>query len=144
MVIVALGCFLFFYFTDTATTEIYTLSLHDALPISSASDVASSAPLWRRIAPTIQKLTPPHNRKLGIDRYLALAFQDLLQRDAADFGKLLPLRLAGERPRQGGPIEGQSRFPTPSEAMLVRAVEAETLLRFRECGTGGSLFGFDI
>src|SRR5438046_4012877 len=26
-------CF-FFFFTDTATTEIYTLSLHDALPIS--------------------------------------------------------------------------------------------------------------
>src|SRR5207249_7785454 len=25
----------FFFFTDTATTEIYTLSLHDALPISS-------------------------------------------------------------------------------------------------------------
>src|SRR5689334_24192138 len=30
-------CFLlfcFFFFNDTATTEIYTLSLHDALPIS--------------------------------------------------------------------------------------------------------------
>src|SRR5690554_7733903 len=26
--------FSFFFFTDTATTEIYTLSLHDALPIS--------------------------------------------------------------------------------------------------------------
>src|SRR5687768_18248202 len=26
----------FFFFTDTATTEIYTLSLHDALPISHA------------------------------------------------------------------------------------------------------------
>src|SRR5258708_20796639 len=26
---------LFFFFNDTATTEIYTLSLHDALPISS-------------------------------------------------------------------------------------------------------------
>src|SRR6202035_6191325 len=25
----------FFFFNDTATTEIYTLSLHDALPISS-------------------------------------------------------------------------------------------------------------
>src|SRR5690349_24028285 len=25
--------FIFFFFTDTATTEIYTLSLHDALPI---------------------------------------------------------------------------------------------------------------
>src|ERR1035438_10929844 len=27
-------CCLFFFFNDTATTEIYTLSLHDALPIS--------------------------------------------------------------------------------------------------------------
>src|SRR2546429_1419910 len=27
-------CFSFFFFNDTATTEIYTLSLHDALPIS--------------------------------------------------------------------------------------------------------------
>ena len=30
-------CFIFiFFFNDTATTEIYTLSLHDALPISTA------------------------------------------------------------------------------------------------------------
>src|SRR5437879_13917123 len=28
------SCSLHFSFTDTATTEIYTLSLHDALPIS--------------------------------------------------------------------------------------------------------------
>ena len=27
-------CCIFFFFNDTATTEIYTLSLHDALPIS--------------------------------------------------------------------------------------------------------------
>src|SRR2546430_14247868 len=26
-------CYAFFFFNDTATTEIYTLSLHDALPI---------------------------------------------------------------------------------------------------------------
>src|SRR6516225_12162590 len=32
----------FFFFNDTATTEIYTLSLHDALPIS------STAPAGRR------------------------------------------------------------------------------------------------
>src|SRR2546426_1746959 len=31
---------LFFFFNDTATTEIYTLSLHDALPISAVLDVA--------------------------------------------------------------------------------------------------------
>src|SRR2546422_11724919 len=32
-------CFFFFFFNDTATTEIYTLSLHDALPISHSHDV---------------------------------------------------------------------------------------------------------
>src|SRR6266566_9862617 len=32
--------FFFFFFNDTATTEIYTLSLHDALPISAGTVVA--------------------------------------------------------------------------------------------------------
>src|SRR3712207_9586218 len=32
--------YVFFFFNDTATTEIYTLSLHDALPISLALAVA--------------------------------------------------------------------------------------------------------
>src|SRR5256885_12052145 len=35
--------FYFFFFNDTATTEIYTLSLHDALPISSWSTRPSDA-----------------------------------------------------------------------------------------------------
>src|SRR5215204_5817425 len=38
--------FLFFFFNDTATTEIYTLSLHDALPIS-------ALPPWTRPRPTV-------------------------------------------------------------------------------------------
>ena len=33
MISVALFFVFFFFFNDTATTEIYTLSLHDALPI---------------------------------------------------------------------------------------------------------------
>src|SRR3712207_9418749 len=32
----------FFFFNDTATTEIYTLSLHDALPISSRPRTTSA------------------------------------------------------------------------------------------------------
>src|SRR5258708_25832924 len=36
--------FFFFFFNDTATTEIYTLSLHDALPISPAARRARPAP----------------------------------------------------------------------------------------------------
>src|SRR5687767_6291137 len=38
---------LFFFFNDTATTEIYTLSLHDALPIS----------------PPASRATPPRRRR---------------------------------------------------------------------------------
>src|SRR4051812_50227237 len=35
--------FFFFFFNDTATTEIYTLSLHDALPICSTRSRRSEA-----------------------------------------------------------------------------------------------------
>src|SRR2546422_4901055 len=41
-----LACFLFFFFNDTATTEIYTLSLHDALPIL----VSSNDPVYFDLA----------------------------------------------------------------------------------------------
>src|SRR2546430_6838571 len=34
--------FFFFFFNDTATTEIYTLSLHDALPIWKGQDAVSA------------------------------------------------------------------------------------------------------
>src|SRR6476660_10533831 len=37
--------FFFFFFNDTATTEIYTLSLHDALPISTRR--SRMPPGWR-------------------------------------------------------------------------------------------------
>src|SRR5258707_9758025 len=44
--------FLFFFFNDTATTEIYTLSLHDALPISASSrrTAAGTPGSWARAA----------------------------------------------------------------------------------------------
>src|SRR2546430_11925424 len=43
----ALPRFVFFFFNDTATTEIYTLSLHDALPISV---LAQQRRAWERAA----------------------------------------------------------------------------------------------
>src|SRR3712207_7508155 len=36
-------CMFFFFFNDTATTEIYTLSLHDALPICLISSILAFA-----------------------------------------------------------------------------------------------------
>src|SRR5438874_8313873 len=40
-----LSFLLFFFFNDTATTEIYTLSLHDALPICRVIHLDHAAPL---------------------------------------------------------------------------------------------------
>ena len=36
-------CVFFFFFNDTATTEIYTLSLHDALPISMRTGLGAAS-----------------------------------------------------------------------------------------------------
>src|SRR2546422_9137621 len=48
--IYAYPSYLFFFFNDTATTEIYTLSLHDALPISRSCNSRSRAPSGPRQA----------------------------------------------------------------------------------------------
>src|SRR5438045_6439496 len=56
-----LAFFLFFFFSDTATTEIYTLSLHDALPI-----------LRRRARRAIHQRPSPREHPEG---------QDVLRRD---------------------------------------------------------------
>src|SRR2546430_12358687 len=45
-----LSVLFFFFFNDTATTEIYTLSLHDALPIWSRRDPAANRSTRRRDA----------------------------------------------------------------------------------------------
>src|SRR6266576_7283336 len=45
----------FFFFNDTATTEIYTLSLHDALPISTTGTPSktSSVSMGSRVVPGV-------------------------------------------------------------------------------------------
>src|SRR2546426_12079823 len=49
----------FFFFNDTATTEIYTLSLHDALPISRFAPPISSSISARAPAFTAATSSPP-------------------------------------------------------------------------------------
>src|SRR2546430_7776255 len=48
----------FFFFNDTATTEIYTLSLHDALPVSRF--------LLIRVTVTCSVITSPSSRQIVI------------------------------------------------------------------------------
>src|SRR6266404_9299813 len=50
----------FFFFNDTATTEIYTLSLHDALPISTS--LPTSFGLTQRRTRSAAAVTPALSR----------------------------------------------------------------------------------
>ena len=54
----------FFFFNDTATTEIYTLSLHDALPILNLPQ-----------AVTAEKM--PEHVQIAIDENMAVFYNDL-------------------------------------------------------------------
>src|SRR6266852_9826929 len=49
----------FFFFNDTATTEIYTLSLHDALPILPKQPIPPNPKWVRRHAHIDEQRTPP-------------------------------------------------------------------------------------
>src|SRR5215208_1618016 len=69
------ACHSFFFFNDTATTEIYTLSLHDALPISLSPAarpvLCVAAP--RRCRPPPQRFDPrgpPALRTMRVPRPL--------------------------------------------------------------------------
>src|SRR5258706_594525 len=47
LLVLVVGIVVFFFFNDTATTEIYTLSLHDSLPISNNVGVPPALPGWQ-------------------------------------------------------------------------------------------------
>src|SRR5216684_8921042 len=84
----------FFFFNDTATTEIYTLSLHDALPLSRARLRLLPLPAGALgAAPSRQR---PH-RRLGRAVGRVRALRDVAARERA----LFPPRVRGHPPGPG-------------------------------------------
>src|SRR5260221_6745131 len=94
--------FFFFFFNDTATTEIYTLSLHDALPISTRSRIASTLP-HATSASTRRSLPPPArsdrkstrlNSSHTVISYAVFCLKKKKQHNRlATYKNLLPVRL---------------------------------------------------
>src|SRR2546425_9857377 len=88
LVLFRLVLFLFFFFNDTATTEIYTLSLHDALPILQYGlPLAEAVPLFASLlsiplgssyAPL--NVSPEQQKQKTLQAFLTL----LLRRAAQD------------------------------------------------------------
>src|SRR6266516_8168484 len=56
--------FRFFFFNDTATTEIYTLSLHDALPISIGETFAPPVLIMSLVRPVQCRRSEEHTSEL--------------------------------------------------------------------------------
>src|SRR5437016_12239539 len=54
----------FFFFNDTATTEIYTLSLHDALPIRKTPTSHTCSPSFTRSRATGRARSEEHTSEL--------------------------------------------------------------------------------
>src|SRR3712207_7573280 len=77
-----LSLHLFFFFNDTATTEIYTLSLHDALPIFPAvmstpgirpfiaSSGLAETTCWSASALSVETRSEEHTSELQSRQYL--------------------------------------------------------------------------
>src|SRR5215203_4230648 len=102
-------CFfcVFFFFNDTATTEIYTLSLHDALPISFAGYLGEDRPAHRE----------------GLGRPLPVA---------GEGGFRLALGVQEENGGAPGRGDGEDQFEEAPGQRLRRAEGVEILGRLEE------------
>src|SRR5258707_11106051 len=75
----------FFFFNDTATTEIYTLSLHDALPISPRCLLGRSTASrrhWLHPHPTLPR-SEEHTSELQSRQYLVFRLLLVKKKSAA-------------------------------------------------------------
>src|SRR5689334_24145664 len=98
--------FFLFFFNDTATTEIYTLSLHDALPISSVSSRVNClrSPSTPVVSRTISSRAPAgiasrseeHTSELQSQFHLVCRL--LLEKKKKNKLTLLPLRHHSSHP----------------------------------------------
>src|SRR2546429_879108 len=107
----------FFFFNDTATTEIYTLSLHDALPIlrgvrSRASCSVTSSTMKRPRSARLKRRSEEHTSEL--QSRLHLVCRLLLEK------KKRRVRRASDEHILTGHAQ-EARVKSPLDLLIVRA-----------------------
>src|SRR3712207_8264121 len=107
----------YFFFNDTATTEIYTLSLHDALPISEEGELRPQ--LLDRFGLSVEVRTPEDLPT----RVEVVRRRDAFERDPEGFGAAWAKEEAATRRR----IEG-ARLCISTVAVPDTALEAAARL----------------
>src|SRR3712207_8448637 len=106
-----------FFFNDTATTEIYTLSLHDALPILGVNGLRNVSRILR---PTVADLTPLQ----ATCNYVTLWFRNvaslLSEGDNNGTWQRFIIVSAPTGPNnEGGPSDRPANGPVPSPRQAV-------------------------
>src|SRR6476661_10881437 len=86
----------FFFFNDTATTEIYTLSLHDALPISPAPSPCCAG--GRRAWPARQAPERSEEHTSELQSHLNLVCRLLLEKKKNETARPLGVPRLPQRP----------------------------------------------
>src|SRR5256885_17231361 len=99
---VLLSLVFFFFFNDTATTEIYTLSLHDALPICSQNDQDTRPRATLLEMPMLEPSTPAEAFRMMVEAF------DLSER----FQTPVILRETRSFAQSSEPVELPQTFPT--------------------------------
>src|SRR5258707_3971926 len=101
---------MFFFFNDTATTEIYTLSLHDALPISGRVDrltplvPAGRAGTAEEVAPTVDRKSTRLNSSHANISYAVFCLKKKKKSNVHHSDADEPMRVTGN-------IGGDGRWP---------------------------------
>src|SRR5256886_17173271 len=103
---------MFFFFNDTATTEIYTLSLHDALPISTIARSTSSPVRSRKRRKTASGCYSMRTRPNGRRR---TGWSACSRRGRRGGGR------GGAAAGQGGERRCRGPPPPPGRALFVQA-----------------------
>src|SRR6516162_3842784 len=103
--------FCFFFFNDTATTEIYTLSLHDALPISAVGRFVLVLPALHRPAEHAVVLRDRKSTRLNSSHLVISYAVFCLKKKTAG--------LHGRVPARPGP-PGFPRLPVPPRGLAAR------------------------
>src|SRR5260370_6471543 len=103
-------CVVFFFFNDTATTEIYTLSLHDALPIFPSYARVTRVATGRSVIVRINDRGPFHQ-----GRMIDLSYAAALKLGFVHLGSA-EVELESIEPGQAETPPQQAAAPTPSAA----------------------------
>src|SRR5438046_7712991 len=121
--------FFFFFFNDTATTEIYTLSLHDALPICWQHHVR---PAGLQRSPPVD-LPPPAGRHGLIPHPVGLGCQPVLQRRVGiqQAGGLVGVEPVEVDPRDERPLRVLDSLALDDAGQDDRLVERHRLAIYR-------------